>query len=472
VLGKRRVEWVLRLLVADAAVVLASFLGSYWIRVLLNRPLDRAAGPLTHYLWLLGLIVPVWLGLLAFMGGYGVGWTAQSRAWLFIRVSGVGVLLVSAALFLVPGGQQINRSLVALFAAVSGLGLWAERGLAQAWLRRTRPSARWARVALVVGTGVQAGRLVAALRKYPEAGWVVRGCMSMDASDPVGVVEGTPVIASLSELPDVLEADEVVDEVFFAVAPDRLPGLAEALEVCESLGVDTRVLVDLHRPAQAHPFVEELFTLPFYGFSPTLTRQGVLAAKRLLDLVVASILVVATLPLFVVIGLLVKLTSSGPVLFRQERAGFHGRRFRMYKFRTMIHGAEEMREEVAHLNEMTGPVFKAKGDPRFTRVGRLLRRASLDELPQLFNVLKGEMSLVGPRPLPLYEAREIKGAQRRRLAMRPGITGLWQVSGRSMVNFDAWMSMDLRYVDHWSLALDLNILLRTIPVVLRGEGAS
>jgi exopolysaccharide biosynthesis polyprenyl glycosylphosphotransferase len=472
VLGKRRVEWVLRLLVADAAVLFASLLVAYGLRVLLNRPLGRAAGALTHYLWLLELIVPVWLGLLAFMGGYGVGWTAQSRARLFVRVSGIGMLLLSAALFLEPGGQQINRSLVILFAVVSGLGLWAERGLVQAWLRRTRQGDRGARVALVVGTGERAGRVVSALRRYPEAGWVVRGCVSLDPLDPVQAVDGIPVIGSVAELADALQADEVVDEVFFAVPSDRLAELAEALEVCESLGVDTRVLVDLHRPAQAHPFVEELFNLPFYGFSPTLTRHGVLAAKRLLDLVVASVLVIVTLPLLLAIGLLIKLTSPGSILFRQERAGFHGRRFWMYKFRTMIDGAENMRKQVAHLNEMSGPVFKAKGDPRFTGVGRFLRRGSLDELPQLFNVLKGEMSLVGPRPLPLYEAKGIRGAQRRRLAMRPGITGLWQVSGRSMVKFDEWMRMDLLYIDEWTLALDLKILLRTISVVLRGEGAS
>lgn len=471
-LGKRRVEWVLRLLVADVAVLCASFLIAYGLRVLLNRPLDRAAGPLTHYLWLLEFIVPVWLGLLASLGGYGIGWTARSRAKLCARVSGIGLLLLSAALFLEPGGQQINRSLVMLFAAVSGLGLWAERGWVQTWLRETRPGTRWARVALVVGTGAQAGRLIAALRRYPEAGWVIRGCVSLDASDPARAVDDTPVIGSLADLPDLLQADSVVDEVFFAVHPDRLAALAEALDACESLGVDTRVLVDLHRPARAHPFVEELFGLPFYGFSPTLTRWGGLGAKRILDIAVALLVVVGTLPLLVAVGLLVRLTSPGPILFRQERAGFHGRRFWMYKFRTMVDGAEDMREQVAHLNEMGGPVFKAKRDPRFTRVGRFLRRGSLDELPQLLNVLKGEMSLVGPRPLPLYEARAIRGPQRRRLAMRPGITGLWQVSGRSMVNFDAWMRMDLRYVDEWSLALDLKILLRTIPVVLRGEGAS
>jgi exopolysaccharide biosynthesis polyprenyl glycosylphosphotransferase len=231
------------------------------------------------------------------------------------------------------------------------------------------------------------------------------------------------------------------------------------------------VLVDLHRPAHAHAFVEELFALPFYGFSPTLTRQSVLAGKRLFDIVGASALMIVALPLLVVIGLLVKLTSPGPMIFKQERAGFHGRRFRMYKFRTMVEDAERIRSEVAHLNEMSGPVFKAADDPRLTRIGRFLRMLSLDELPQLVNVLRGEMSLVGPRPLPVYEASQIKGAQRRRLAMRPGITGLWQVTGRNAVDFDEWMRLDLLYVDQWSVGLDVSILLRTVPAVLSRKGA-
>jgi lipopolysaccharide/colanic/teichoic acid biosynthesis glycosyltransferase len=168
---------------------------------------------------------------------------------------------------------------------------------------------------------------------------------------------------------------------------------------------------------------------------------------------------------------MVRVSSGRPVLFQQERGGFHGRAFRMYKFRTMVTDAEPRRDEVLPLNEMGGPVFKATDDPRLTRVGRWLRRLSVDELPQLVNVVKGEMSLVGPRPLPLYEVRQIKGAQRRRLAMRPGMTGLWQTSGRNMVDFDEWMRMDLEYVDRWSLALDVRILLATIPVVVRGTGA-
>jgi exopolysaccharide biosynthesis polyprenyl glycosylphosphotransferase len=351
------------------------------------------------------------------------------------------------------------------------LALWGERALVQAWLGHRGRGVRWARVALVVGTDDRAARVVKALGRYPEAGWRVRGCLVLDPAEPRPPVRGVPVIGALEDLPELLQGDEVVDEVFFVVAPQHLDRLGEALETCESLGVDTRVLVDLYAPAQAHPFVEELFGIPFYGFSPTLTRQGALAAKRAIDLAVALIVLVAGAPLMVAVALLVTLGSRGPVIFSQERAGLRGRRFWMYKVRTMVDGAEQLRERVSHLNEMSGPVFKVAGDPRVTPIGRWLRRWSLDELPQFVNVLRGEMSLVGPRPLPLYEASRIKGAQRRRLAMRPGITGLWQVSGRSMVDFDEWMRMDLEYVDGWSLRLDLRILLRTIPAVLRGDGA-
>ena len=470
-LGKRRAEWVLRLFAADAAALLAAFAVAYYVRVALNRPIGRVAAPFSQYLWLLAFIVPVWVILLAISGGYGVRWTTHSRAWLIVRVSAVGLLLVTAGLFLVKE-SEVNRSVLALFAGAGGIGLWAERALVLAWLRRSRRGERWSRIALVVGTGDRARGLVGALKRYPEAGWRVRGCLSVDVSDTTGAVLDAPVVGTLADLPELLQGDQVVDEVFFAVPPERLDALTDALETCESLGVDTRVLVDLYRPAQAHPFVEELFSLPFYGFSPTLTRQGVLAAKRAVDLAGAAVLTALLLPLFAAIAVCVRLTSHGAVIFRQERSGFHGRRFAMYKFRTMVAGAEQMRDQVAHLNEMGGPVFKITDDPRLTPVGRLLRRTSLDELPQLLNVLKGEMSLVGPRPLPVYEASRIKGAQRRRLAMRPGMTGLWQVSGRNTVDFDGWMQLDLLYVDRWSLGLDFRILLRTIPVVLRGEGAS
>jgi exopolysaccharide biosynthesis polyprenyl glycosylphosphotransferase len=470
-LGKRRVGWVARLVAADLCALVAAFLVAYALRVLLNAPIGRAAGPLEYYVWLLALIVPVWIGLLAALGGYGVRWTTRSRAWLTLRVSAVGFLVLTAALFLAQE-SEINRSVLGLFAAISGLLLWGCRSLVLAWLRHTRRGDRWSRIALVVGTDERAHDLVQALRRYPEAGWRVRGCVSLDAANQTRAVLDAPVVGTLADLSALLHGDEVVDEVFFAVRPERLEAIADALELCESLGVDTRVLIDLYRPGQAHPFVEDLFGLPFYGFSPTLTRQGALAVKRALDVAGAGALLVVLSPLLAAIAVLVKLTSRGPVVFRQQRAGFHGRRFGMYKFRTMVAGAEGMRDEIAHLNEMAGPVFKISRDPRLTWIGRILRRTSLDELPQLLNVLRGEMSLVGPRPLPVYEASGIKGAQRRRLAMRPGMTGLWQVSGRNSVDFERWMQLDLAYVDRWTLGLDLRIFLRTIPVVIRGDGAS
>jgi exopolysaccharide biosynthesis polyprenyl glycosylphosphotransferase len=467
-LGKRRALWMGSLLVADATTLVLAFLAAHGLRVLLNVPLGRPAGPLGHYLWLLVPILPVWVTLLALRGGYGLHWTTGSRLALALWPNLAGLAILSTGLFF-SQEQEVNRSLLMLFAATAALGLWMERGLVRAWRRRATP---WRRHALVVGTGDPARHLVSALVRYPEAGWLVQGCVVPDPTEASLAPAGLPVVGALADLAEILQGEQVIDEVFFALGPGRLDGLVDALETCESLGVDARVMVDVHRSLHARPFVEELFGLPFYGFSPTLTRQGALGVKRALDVVGALGLLLVTWPLALLIAVLVRATSRGPVLFVQERAGFHGRRFRMFKFRTMIEGAEARQAELAHLNRMSGPVFKALDDPRVTPLGRLLRRTSLDELPQLWNVLRGDMSLVGPRPLPVSETRQIRGAQRRRLAMRPGITGSWQASGRSTLDFADWMRLDLEYVDRWSLWLDFRILFRTIPAVLRGEGAA
>jgi exopolysaccharide biosynthesis polyprenyl glycosylphosphotransferase len=195
--------------------------------------------------------------------------------------------------------------------------------------------------------------------------------------------------------------------------------------------------------------------------------------KSLFDRLCALFALVAFSWLFVLIGIAIKVTSPGPIIFRQARGGKNGRPFMMFKFRTMVTDAEMQRDELARMNQMSGPVFKADRDPRITRIGRFLRKTSLDELPQLWNVLKGDMSLVGPRPLPLYEVEKFETtAQRRRLSMKPGLTCLWQISGRSNIKkFDQWVALDLEYIDNWSLWLDAKILLRTVPVVLFGHGA-
>jgi exopolysaccharide biosynthesis polyprenyl glycosylphosphotransferase len=470
-LGKHQAAWVARLLAADAVVLTLAFGAAYALRVVLNPWLHRPAGPLTYYLWLLPLLAALWLGLLAIRGGYGVGWLASP--WALARLvsqASAGLVLAAGLLFFFQE-REVNRSLLLLFCGLSAGGLWAERRLVRRWLRRRGRGGSRLRHALVVGTDWRAARVVATLARYPEMGWALRGCIGLESEALATTVGGVPIIGLLSDLPRLLQSDEVVDEVFFALPPQHLDQLAEALEVCETLGVDTRVLLEVYEPARAQGFVEELFGLPLYGFSPTLTRQGALAVKRALDILGAVMGLALLSPLLAAIGAAIRFTSRGPVLFGQERVGLHGRRFRMYKFRTMVPDAEVMRDRVAHLNALDGPAFKAVNDPRVIPVGRRLRRASLDELPQLWNVLRGEMSLVGPRPLPVYEAGQLKGAQRRRLAMRPGITGLWQVNGRSAVDFEEWMQLDQAYVDRWSLALDLKILLRTLPVVLRGEGA-
>jgi exopolysaccharide biosynthesis polyprenyl glycosylphosphotransferase len=197
-----------------------------------------------------------------------------------------------------------------------------------------------------------------------------------------------------------------------------------------------------------------------------------LLAKRLIDICGSAVLLLAAAPLLLVVALLIKLDSPGPILFSQERVGLHKRRFKLIKFRTMVNGAERQQPLLEHLNEADGPVFKIRDDPRITRLGKFLRRFSIDELPQLFNVLKGEMSLVGPRPLPVRDVERIAVQwHKRRLSMKPGVTCLWQVNGRSDVSFEHWVDMDLEYIDKWTLGLDLKILLKTIPVVLRGAGA-
>jgi len=218
--------------------------------------------------------------------------------------------------------------------------------------------------------------------------------------------------------------------------------------------------------------IEELDGIPFLTFTTTPSNETQLAFKRLLDIGVSLSLLGIAAPVITLVALMIKITSPGSVFFKQKRLGLNGRKFTLYKFRTMIEDAHERRGEVEHLNEMTGPVFKSKSDPRVTPVGRILRRFSLDELPQLWNVLKGDMSLVGPRPPIPEEVESYHRWHRRRLSMKPGLTCLWQISGRNNIDFDHWMQLDLQYIDNWSPSLDFKILLRTIPAVLSGRGAS
>ena len=283
------------------------------------------------------------------------------------------------------------------------------------------------------------------------------------------VVKVIPEDNCASLLPRLLE-QHVVDEIIFRVDSQKLAALEEVLLLCDEEGVRTRVALDFFPHVNSQVSLERVGTAQLLTFSAAPDDGFRLLLKRCFDLVVAVVALLVLWPLMLLIAVLIRMTSPGPVIFRQTRCGLNGRRFTFFKFRSMVANAEELKAELVHLNERQ-TVFKIADDPRLTPVGRWLRKFSLDELPQLFNVLKGEMSLVGPRPPLPDEVENYLRWQRRRLRMRPGLTCLWAVKGRDQLDFETWMRMDMEYIDSWSLSLDLTILLRSIPYVLTGHGA-
>lgn len=265
-----------------------------------------------------------------------------------------------------------------------------------------------------------------------------------------------------------------ISRVLFAAQHVHFSKIEEAVQACETEGVEAWIAADFFQTAIARPTFDVLGGRLMLVFHSTPQASWELLFKAIVDRVGALILLLLSLPIWLVAVIGIRFGSRGPVFFRQERAGLYGKPFIMWKFRTMHQGAESQRQELEAHNEMEGPVFKITNDPRIFAFGRWLRRTSIDELPQLINVLRGEMSLVGPRPLPVYEIQRIeKHAQRRRLSVKPGLTCLWQVTGRNGIkNFEEWVALDLKYIDNWSLWLDLKILAQTLPAVIRGIGAS
>jgi exopolysaccharide biosynthesis polyprenyl glycosylphosphotransferase len=276
----------------------------------------------------------------------------------------------------------------------------------------------------------------------------------------------------LGELDSIL-TNQAVDEVLVALPINKYGDLVETIvRRCEEQGIVVRVRTEMFNLRVAKSYTDDLEGVPVVTIQSGPQDSWQLMAKRLVDILASTALLLGLLPLFAVVALMIRLDSAGPVLFAQERVGLNKRRFKILKFRTMVNGSDQRQHMLEHLNEAGGAAFKIKNDPRVTRVGKLLRRFSIDELPQLFNVLNGDMSLVGPRPLPVRDVERIdRRWHKRRFSIKPGITCLWQVNGRSNITFDYWVQMDLEYIDNWSLGLDLKILLKTIPAVLKGSGA-
>jgi len=326
---------------------------------------------------------------------------------------------------------------------------------------------------MVVGLGEAALRLG---RQLEEAG-VTHGIRlsgffadspNGQASSEVALDKRYPVHA-IDQLPEMLRS-RVIDEIIFATDSRRLADLEEIMLLCEEEGVRTRIAVGFLPHVNSRVYLDRLGTSPLLTFSATPHDEIRLLVKRVTDILVALVAMVLLFPIMLVVALIIRLTSPGPAIFRQERCGLNGRRFTFYKFRSMCKDAEAQRDALEHLNQRS-VVFKIDNDPRLTKVGRWLRKFSVDEWPQLWNVLKGDMSLVGPRPAVPEEVEQYKRWQRRRLRMRPGLMCLWAINGRDAVDFETWMKMDMEYIDNWSLALDWKIILKTIPSMLSGRGA-
>jgi exopolysaccharide biosynthesis polyprenyl glycosylphosphotransferase len=324
---------------------------------------------------------------------------------------------------------------------------------------------------MVVGTGERAVRMAKALEQSYEYGVRLRGFLSETGAAPKEIhLRAAYKVLPVDDLPGILR-EHVVDEIIFAVESESLAALEEAFLLCDEEGVRTRVAVDFFPHVNSTVSLERFGPTPLLTFSAAPYDEIKLFAKRMTDILIAAAGLIVLMPLMATTWVLIRLTSPGPAIFKQVRCGLNGRLFLFYKFRSMVQNAEELKKDLEHLSVRT-TAFKIPDDPRLTPIGRYLRKFSIDEWPQLWNVLRGDMSLVGPRPAVPSEVEHYQRWQRRRLRMRPGLTCLWAISGRDGVDFETWMKMDMQYIDNWSLALDWKILLQTIPRVLTGRGAN
>jgi exopolysaccharide biosynthesis polyprenyl glycosylphosphotransferase len=417
-------------------------------------------------------VLPVWYLLFRINGMYESRRldTVPRVAWIATWSVGEGItLLILICYFLKI--TDISRLFVLLFGFINVVFLVLLRVVLKEFLHNLRSKGYNFRRILIAGTGKRARSVAEKLHAHREWGMVVYGFLSQTPEEVGKQLDEGKVLGSLEDLREIISSHPI-DEVHIALPLLNLDTISSLLEICEEQGIRTRVMMDLYSPTISQVHLEDFRGTPMLTFTASPMETWEMVVKETIDRVGAFGMILLLFPLFLFLSLCIKVTSKGPVFFVQERVGLHKRRFLIYKFRTMVHNAEELLESLQDKNELSGPVFKIKDDPRCTFVGRLLRKTSLDELPQLINVLKGEMSFVGPRPPLPSEITQYESWQYRRLSMKPGISGLWQVSGRNTLDFEKWMKLDLQYIDNWSLKLDFIILLRTLPAVLLGRGAS
>ena len=448
-IDQRKRIFAVNLWLTDLALTTVSFFLAYRFRLLFELK-GHTLMPIQVYFWLLAIILPTWALLLPLFAAYSepmlpplaqIGRLSRAiaLAWLVMAV------LTS---FVDPDAS--NRIILLLTLVINYILLVSYRVVL---MKVTKHGALDVRNVAVVGSDSAAHEFARTIERHGMWGLKLLG------------------VFTRNEVRNLLEGGGV-DELIIVVDRESLNEYTETFLFCEDLGVTARVVLNFFPHSIARMELHEFDGFPLLSFSTTPTNEVLMFVRRLLDVVLAGIILLIFGPLVMLpTAILIKLTSPGPVLFKQKRCGLNGRVFTMFKFRSMVDNAEQLRVEMEAFNEMDGPVFKSSRDPRITIIGKIIRRRSIDELPQLFNVLQGHMSLVGPRPPIPEEVARYERWQRRRLSMKPGMTCLWQISGRNQVSFEDWMKLDLTYIDNWSLLLDLKILLKTVPVVLLGRGA-
>ena len=460
------------LAVADLILATGAFEAAYWTRTALPMR-EFHLEPASRILVQLAVLAAV------FAAGHMTGaYTRLSVSEdppvisVTARQAVVAALPLLAFLYLLNLEVPVSRLFLALLFAYLALLQCVQRGLAARFRGSLRRALGAVTSVVVVGDGEKALQIARELEASERHGLrlqAVVGCEELAGQE--AQLAGSYPIHPLDALPGMLN-EQAIDEVIFALSSERLRQMEEVFVLCDEHGVMTRIVADFFPLAHSRLHFDRFGEHPLLTFSIAPADDFRLLVKRGFDAVFsfASLFVLAV-PMSIV-SLLVKLTSTGPVFFRQRRCGLNGRLFTCYKFRSMVVNAEARRHELEHLNEKDGPAFKIRDDPRLTPVGSFLRRYSIDEWPQFWNVLRGDMSLVGPRPAVPAEVSQYEIWQRRRLRMRPGLTCLWAVRGRDRLEFDSWMQMDLEYIDQWSLWLDAKILALSVPVVLAGKGAS
>ena len=478
----KRLEWLFNnqlvaaivWIVIDIILINVAFVLAYWVRY--DLQLFRAVDPaydVSYWVYLPFALLFTLLLILVYRQ-YGVYRLRRQISWFdefyaIVNGTATGTIITIVFIFLYQGAfySRVIFIYTAIF-AVTFLGI--SRLVKVAILRYLRRRGIGTKRVLIVGAGEVARTVMRAVVANPECGFQIVGFLDDNPTKGETDIGRFKALGRTDNLTDLL-IKEKIDEVILTLPWQYHRKIMTLMSQCERQNVSTRIVPDMFQMRLSHMQIEEVAGVPMIGMREVSISGLNQFIKRMIDVTIAGLAVILGAPLAALLALMIKMESPGPVLFEQQRVGKNGRLFTMYKFRSMVDGADYQKESLLYLNEANGPLFKIKNDPRMTRVGKLMRRLSLDEFPQFYNVLTGDMSLIGPRPPIPSEVEQYQEWHKRRLEVAPGITGLSQISGRSELSFDETALLDIYYIENWSPGLDTKILLRTIPRVLFGNGA-